>query len=210
MFRNPGSQTRRRSARVGARANDCSGTKRRSTHSFSLAAACISIICLGSATYGGTPQQGLPDGPGKDLVARACSQCHSLDLVTSAVKTQKAWQATVDLMWDRRADFSEADIPKVVNYLYAQFGRDDTTASMPASAKSVRTYDFSKPPARGTIVGSVTSDQGPLRAFRVTAHNLQYRVRYMVYTKQGHYSIPQALPGPYEIFGTETGFSSPT
>ena len=138
MFRNSGFQTRRRSACVGARGNDCSGTKQRNTHSFSFA-ICILIICLGSATYGGTPQQGLPDGPGKDLVARACSQCHSLDLVISAVKTQKAWQATVDLMWDRRADFSEADIPKVVNYLYAQFGRDDTTASMPASAKSVRT-----------------------------------------------------------------------
>lgn len=65
-------------------------------------------------------------------------------------------------------------------------------------------------PARGTIAGSVTADQGTVRGFRVTAHNTRYLVWYVVFTKDGKYTVPQALPGPYEISVLQDGYDSPT
>ncbi len=63
---------------------------------------------------------------------------------------------------------------------------------------------------RGTITGTVTADQGEVRGFRVTAHNLQYKLWYTVFTVKGHYTIPQALPGVYDITVLEGGYESPT
>ena len=53
-----------------------------------------------------------------------------------------------------------------------------------------------KSPARGTIAGTVLADQGQVRGFRVTAHNLRSMIWYVVFTKDGKYNVPQALPGP--------------
>jgi hypothetical protein len=69
---------------------------------------------------------------------------------------------------------------------------------------------FAQSPQRGTINGTVTADQGEVRGFRVTAHNLQYRLWYTVFTNKGKYTIPQALPGPYDVTVLELGYKSPT
>ncbi len=66
------------------------------------------------------------------------------------------------------------------------------------------------PPKRGTISGTVKADQGEVRGFRVTAHNLRYRIWYTVYTNKGRYTIPQALPGLYEVSVVQEGYASPT
>lgn len=65
-------------------------------------------------------------------------------------------------------------------------------------------------PARGTLSGAVTADQGPVLGFRVTVHNLDYKLWYTVFTNKGHYTIPQALPGHYEVTVLEKGFTAPT
>jgi virginiamycin B lyase len=62
---------------------------------------------------------------------------------------------------------------------------------------------------RGTITGRVTADQGQVRAFRVAAHNLDQRLWYTVFTRNGQYTVPQALPGLYELTVDEPGYSSP-
>ena len=155
----------------------------------------------------------LPDGNGREIVSAKCGLCHTLDHAIAVRRTKADWQRVVALMWQRRAPISEDDIPTLVDYLYTNFGRPDfppptvKSAALPASYAS---YDFSKPAVRGTLTGTVTADQGQVHAFSVMAHNLLYRVRYMVYTKDGHYTVPQALPGPYEIYGAEYGYSSPT
>ena len=63
---------------------------------------------------------------------------------------------------------------------------------------------------RGSITGTVTSDQGQVEAFRVTARNLKYRIAYSVYTRQGSFHVPEALPGPYEVFGADPNYTSST
>ena len=63
--------------------------------------------------------------------------------------------------------------------------------------------------ARGTITGRVTSDRGAVRAFRVAAHNLDRRLWYTVFTNNGQYTVPQALPGRYELTVVEPDYESP-
>ena len=75
---------------------------------------------------------------------------------------------------------------------------------------SVCVPSFAQAPQRGTITGTVTADQGEVRGFRVTAHNLQYKLWYTVFTNKGKYSIPQALPGLYDVTVLEAGYKSPT
>jgi streptogramin lyase len=62
---------------------------------------------------------------------------------------------------------------------------------------------------RGTISGRVTADQGVVRGFRVAAHNLDRRIWYTVFTSKGQYTVPQALPGRYELVVIEPGYESP-
>lgn len=62
---------------------------------------------------------------------------------------------------------------------------------------------------RGTISGRVTADQGQVVAFRVAAHNLDRRLWYTVFTNKGQYTVPQALPGQYELTVDMQGYDSP-
>ena len=64
-------------------------------------------------------------------------------------------------------------------------------------------------PARGTIRGTVTADQGQVIGFRVAAHNLDRQLWYTVFTNQGHFTVPQALPGRYEVMVFEPSYDSP-
>jgi virginiamycin B lyase len=62
---------------------------------------------------------------------------------------------------------------------------------------------------RGTISGKVTADQGTVVAFRVQAHNLDRRLWYTVFTNKGEYTVPQALPGQYELMVDMRGYDTP-
>jgi streptogramin lyase len=73
-------------------------------------------------------------------------------------------------------------------------------SSVPSSAQQ---------PVRGTIKGTVTADQGQVVGFRVAAHNLDRRLWYTVFTNKGQYTVPQALPGRYEVMVYEPDYDSP-
>lgn len=63
---------------------------------------------------------------------------------------------------------------------------------------------------RGTITGSVTTDRGDVIGLRVAVHNLDSKLWYTVFTNKGRYTVPQALPGRYEVRVDEPAFASPT
>jgi mono/diheme cytochrome c family protein len=63
----------------------------------------------------------LPDGPGKEIVSRACVKCHSLDVVTNKRASQDEWAKTVDDMLNRGAELSDDEADKVVDYLSKNF-----------------------------------------------------------------------------------------
>jgi virginiamycin B lyase len=68
---------------------------------------------------------------------------------------------------------------------------------------------FAQQTMRGTITGTVTADQGQIVGFRVAAHNLDRRLWYTVFTAKGKYTVPQALPGRYEVMVYEPDYDSP-
>lgn len=64
----------------------------------------------------------LPDGPGRDLVAARCGQCHSLDTVLRAHLTRRQWEARIDTMIAKGAKVSDEEFDVVAEYLATHFG----------------------------------------------------------------------------------------
>ena len=58
----------------------------------------------------------------------------------------------------------------------------------------------------GVIAGSVTTDEGVVRAFRVKARDTVARIAYTVYTVNGRYQIFNLPPSTYEVQVVEDGF----
>jgi cytochrome c5 len=63
----------------------------------------------------------LPDGPGKDVVQRACTQCHDLKVITSKRATEDEWAKTVNDMINRGAVLSDDEADAVIDYLSKHF-----------------------------------------------------------------------------------------
>lgn len=78
--------------------------------------------------------QKLPDGPGKDVFASVCSECHAVDLATNQKKPRGGWQATVDSMVAKGATVSREQSQAIVDYLTRNFGPDESAA--PAATAS--------------------------------------------------------------------------
>ena len=68
--------------------------------------------------------QDLPDGIGKDLVMKVCTQCHDLGRITSKKRTKEEWNDTVDKMAARGAKASDEEFDTIVTYLAKYFGKD--------------------------------------------------------------------------------------
>lgn len=66
--------------------------------------------------------QGLPDGPGKALVAERCADCHGLDRVTESRLDREGWTAVVAKMIQNGARLDEPERQTVVTYLSSHFG----------------------------------------------------------------------------------------
>lgn len=88
---------------------------------WALVAGLSGLALAGSLRAQQQPQFDLPDGPGKDKVAAACSTCHAITQVTSQARTAPQWADTVDQMISRGAPVSEEDYPIIVDYLGKHF-----------------------------------------------------------------------------------------
>ena len=77
----------------------------------------------------------LPDGPGKDLVTKKCTACHSVKTATSKRGTQDQWADTVSTMIGRGADLSDDEAATVVEYLAAHFGPSAAQGTAPPESE---------------------------------------------------------------------------
>src|SRR4051794_24841402 len=84
------------------------------------------VIVLGQ-----TPN--LPDEPGKATVARMCTPCHGLSVVTATRRSAEEWQDVVGNMVRRGASGSSEDIAQVTRYLSTNFGQASKAGSQPAA-----------------------------------------------------------------------------
>ena len=106
------------------------------------------ITCAGALalTPAGLAQEGrapggnpLPAGPGRDIVAVACSQCHGLNAFTWLRQGDQAWRHQVYDMILRGSQIGPGEIDAVVAYLTTNFGPGvnvppSTPVNLPAGA----------------------------------------------------------------------------
>jgi cytochrome c5 len=59
----------------------------------------------------------LPPGPGKDVLIRACTQCHAASLITQQRKPPEEWAKTVDKMVGWGAPLGAEERQALVSYL---------------------------------------------------------------------------------------------
>jgi competence protein ComEA len=55
--------------------------------------------------------------PGKQLLDRTCTACHTIDTVMDQRNTKDRWSQVVDDMVSRGAQASDADLTRIVDYL---------------------------------------------------------------------------------------------
>ena len=68
----------------------------------------------------------LKEGPGKDLIATYCAECHSLDYIqiNAPFLDRKGWEATVNKMINvMGAPIKPEDMPLMLDYLSKYYGK---------------------------------------------------------------------------------------
>jgi mono/diheme cytochrome c family protein len=66
---------------------------------------------------------GLPDGPGRELVATVCTQCHGLNNVVTLRLTAEEWEGLVNDMISRGAPAFDDQYKVITQYLSTNFGK---------------------------------------------------------------------------------------
>ena len=80
-------------------------------------------LTVGSQTsFGrGDDHPNLPDGPGRDVMIRVCSQCHSPDVAANQELDKAGWKDLVDQMASKGATATDAEFDQIVSYLSTAF-----------------------------------------------------------------------------------------
>lgn len=68
--------------------------------------------------------QDLPEGKGKDLVQKLCTDCHGVDVIASQKATKDGWASIVDAMVVRGAGGTKEELNTVVEYLAKNFPQE--------------------------------------------------------------------------------------
>ena len=92
-----------------------------------LLAAAIVLI---ASVAGITARQDLPEGRGRDEVARLCAGCHDLTFTISTRETEEGWTRIVNDMRSRGVDGSEDEFAQVIAYLTAHMGTNEPSAKV--------------------------------------------------------------------------------
>src|SRR5947209_15633465 len=66
----------------------------------------------------------LPDGAGKEAVARACFSCHASGNFRKMRLSKDEWSDQVADMVDRGAPATDAEVAAIIDYLATNFGKD--------------------------------------------------------------------------------------
>jgi mono/diheme cytochrome c family protein len=63
----------------------------------------------------------LPPGPGRDVMASVCSNCHSPELASTQAHDEAGWRDVLTQMTDNGAQFTPAQSDAIVHYLSTVF-----------------------------------------------------------------------------------------
>jgi competence protein ComEA len=82
------------------------------------------VALAGLASAADEEAKQLPEGAGKELVVRACFDCHGAGNFRKRRLDKDAWSEQVGDMVDRGAKANDQEIETIVNYLTQNFGKD--------------------------------------------------------------------------------------
>jgi cytochrome c5 len=85
-------------------------------------AGAVAALLLANGTAFRAQGPALPAGEGRDLVATACSQCHSLGVILAGHDGPVGWKRHVYNMVLRGAQLAPHEADTVIAYLVANFG----------------------------------------------------------------------------------------
>src|SRR6185436_8093635 len=91
----------------------------------------LSAMAMGAAAWQDIEgAEELPEGPGKAVVARACSKCHGIDQFSAARHSKEEWDVLIDKMTEEGLDLSEPDYQAAVGYLSKFLSKDAAPAKI--------------------------------------------------------------------------------
>ncbi len=103
-----------------------------------LAATAAATILLGLApsALAEDPNDVLPDGPGKDVVVRACTGCHEAFQISEKPRAPIEWEMTIGKMVDNGAELTPQENDIVYAYLLKHFGKPAAGDAAPPVPKA--------------------------------------------------------------------------
>ena len=89
---------------------------------FAVALVLVGGLAAGVHTAGAADDHpALPEGPGRELMIKVCSQCHSPDVAADQQLDAAGWKGLVDQMASKGAVATEAEFDEIVKYLAGAF-----------------------------------------------------------------------------------------
>src|SRR5262245_19700323 len=73
------------------------------------------------ATGAAFAQQGLPPGPGRDLVAARCYACHTFEARVGNGYTAEGWNTVLRMMTNHGVALTQAEIAQITPYLVQNY-----------------------------------------------------------------------------------------
>ncbi|HVW72851.1 MAG TPA: cytochrome c [Rhizomicrobium sp.] len=83
----------------------------------------VAVLIAGLATpaLADDDYKSLPPGPGRDVMVKVCSQCHSPEIAAQQNLDAQGWKDLVNQMANNGAQASDADFDTITKYLTASF-----------------------------------------------------------------------------------------
>jgi competence protein ComEA len=122
----------------------------------------ISMFGVAAVISGATDSDDLPEGKGKAIFVRMCSDCHGLDQVTTSKYPKKQWTYVVDDMVSRGAEGSDEDVNSVISYLSRNFGKPLNINT--STAKEIET-GLSFTAAQSELLVRYRTDKGAFKTY---------------------------------------------
>ncbi len=69
------------------------------------------------------PQDPLPEGEGKKLVVKICTDCHGVEQIVAKKRTKAEWDDVISDMVQKGAVGKDEELDTIVAYLTKNFGR---------------------------------------------------------------------------------------
>ena len=113
--------------------------------------ACILLSTGMAAMAADNEGKLLPEGAGKNTVARLCINCHGAGNFRKARQSRDEWWTTVGDMVDRGAKGTDAELEAVVTYLAENFGTDSKVNVNSAPMEELKAV-LGIPPAQAQAV----------------------------------------------------------